>query len=90
MASKFDPQHLVSVAKAAGAKYITFTTRHHDGFSLYDTCGLNDYDSIHSPCGRDLVREFIDACNAGGIVPMLYHTTLDWYYAAPKAEIRMQ
>ena len=73
-------KELVRTAKAAGAKYITLTTRHHDGFSLYDTCGLNDYDAPHSAAGRDLVREFVDACNAGGIVPFFYHTLLDWHH----------
>ena len=52
-------KELVSTAKRAGCKYVTLTTRHHDGFSLYDTCGLNDYDAVHSPAGRDLVREFV-------------------------------
>ena len=78
-ASEFDAHHIVRLAKAAGAKYITLTTRHHEGFSLYDTCGLNEYDAPHSPCGRDLIREFVDACNEEGILPMFYHTTLDWY-----------
>ena len=72
-------KELVSTAKKAGAKYITLTTRHHDGFSLFDTCGLNDYDAPHSPTGRDLVREFVDECNKQGIVPFFYHTLLDWY-----------
>lgn len=72
-------EELVETAKSAGCKYITLTTRHHDGFSLYDTCGLNIYDAPHSACGRDLVREFVDACNAGGIVPFFYHTLLDWH-----------
>jgi len=71
-------KELVKTAKSAGCKYITLTTRHHDGFSLYDTCGLNDYDAPHSACGRDLVREFVDACNEGGVVPFFYHTLLDW------------
>ena len=53
---------LVNTAKSAGCKYITLTTRHHDGFSLFDTCGLNDYDAPHSACGRDLIREFVSAC----------------------------
>ena len=70
---------LVATAKSAGCKYITLTTRHHDGFSLFDTCGLNDFDAPHSACGRDLVREFVDACNEAGIVPFFYHTLLDWY-----------
>ena len=84
LAKEFNPdkdwaKNLVATAKTAGCKYITLTTRHHDGFSLYDTCGLNDYDAPHAKCGRDLVREFVDACNAEGIVPFFYHTLLDWY-----------
>ena len=71
-------RQLVKTAKAAGCRYITLTTRHHDGFSLYDTCGLNDYDAPHSACGRDLIKEFVDACNSAGIVPFFYHTLLDW------------
>ena len=72
-------KQLVTTAKSAGCKYITLTTRHHEGFSLFDTCGLNDFDAPHSACKRDLVREFVDACNAEGIVPFFYHTLLDWY-----------
>jgi len=77
-AEDFDAKEIVSLAKSAGAKYITLTARHHEGFSLYDTKGLNDYDSPHSPAGRDLIKEFVDECNAQGIIPMLYHTTIDW------------
>ena len=72
---------MVLTAKNAGCKYITLTTRHHEGFSLYDTKGLNDFDAPHSPAGRDLIREFVDACNRHGIIPFFYHTTLDWYNA---------
>ena len=80
----FDPapgwaKELVGIAKAAGCKYITLTSRHHDGFSLYDTKGLNDFDAPHALCRRDLVREFVDACNEEGIIPFFYHTLLDWY-----------
>lgn len=78
-AKDFDAVKIAKTAKAAGMKYITLTTRHHDGFSLYDTKGLCDYDAPHSPAGRDLVREFVDACRAEDIMPMFYHTTLDWY-----------
>ncbi len=70
---------LVSAAKKAGAKYITLTTRHHDGFSLYDARGLSDFDAPHSACGRDLVAEFVSACRESGIVPFFYHTLLDWH-----------
>lgn len=78
-AEDFDAEKIVLMAKNAGCKYITLTTRHHEGFSLYDTCGLSDFDAPHSPAGRDLIREFVDACNKYGIMPMFYHTTLDWY-----------
>lgn len=77
-AEDFDAEKLVLLAKEAGCKYITLTTRHHEGFSLYDTCGLNEYDSLHAPAKRDLVREFTDACRKYDIVPFFYHTTLDW------------
>ncbi len=79
-------KELVAVAKSAGCKYITITSRHHDGFSLYDTCGLNDYDAPHSASKRDLIREFVDACNEGGVLPFFYHTLLDWYMESYEAD----
>mgnify|MGYP004646092941 FL=1 len=72
-------KNLVKTAKDAGCKYITLTTRHHDGFSLYDTCGLSEFDAPHSLTGRDLIREFVDECNKEGIIPFFYHTLLDWH-----------
>ena len=60
-AEDFDAEELVLTAKNAGCKYITLTTRHHEGFSLFDTCGLNDFDAPHSPAKRDLIKEFVDA-----------------------------
>lgn len=71
---------LARTAKNAGCKYVNITTRHHDGFSLFDTCGLNTYDAPHSACGRDLIREFVDACRAEGLLPFFYHTLKDWYH----------
>ncbi len=79
-AEDFDAKKIVALAKQAGMKYITLTTRHHDGFSLYDTRGLTDYDVMHTPCGRDLVKEFVEACREEDILPILYHTTLDWVH----------
>ena len=76
--SKSWARELVSTAKKAGAKYICLTTRHHDGFSLYDTKGLNDFDAPHL-IGRDLVKEFVDECRKQGVIPFFYHTLLDWY-----------
>lgn len=77
-AKDYDAKKLVATAKRAGMTYITHTTRHHEGFSLYDTRGLSDLDVTHTPAKRDLVREFIEECRRQGMVPMLYHTTLDW------------
>lgn len=71
-------RELARTAKEAGCKYITLTTRHHDGFSLYDTCGLSDYDAPHA-CGRDLIAEYVDACRAEGLIPFFYHTLIDWH-----------
>lgn len=84
IANRFNPvktwaKELVNTAKKAGCKYITITTRHHDGFSLYDTKGLSDFDVMHKKCKRDLIKEFVDECNKGGIVPLFYHTLLDWH-----------
>ena len=72
-------KRLVATAKSAGARYITLTTRHHDGFSLFDTFGLSEFDAPHSASGRDLVAEFVQECNAENIVPFFYHTLIDWH-----------
>ena len=79
-AEDFDAEKIVLMAKNAGCKYIVLTARHHEGFSLYDTCGLTEYDAVHSPAGRDLIKEYVDACNKHGIAPFFYHTTLDWHH----------
>jgi alpha-L-fucosidase len=77
-AEDFSGRALARLAKRAGMKYVTHTSRHHEGFSLYDTRGLSDWDVMHTPCGRDLIADFTEGCRAEGIVPMLYCTTLDW------------
>ncbi|MEE1053878.1 MAG: alpha-L-fucosidase [Acutalibacteraceae bacterium] len=71
---------IVATAKSAGCKYICLTTRHHEGFSLYDTRGLSDFNAVNSPAKRDLVAEFVDECHKADIVPFFYHTTLDWHH----------
>ncbi|MBR6934464.1 MAG: alpha-L-fucosidase [Clostridia bacterium] len=85
LAMKFKPESMkdiVRTAKAAGCRYVTLTTRHHDGFSLYDTRGLDPedpFDAVHTGAGRDLIAEFVDECRKADIVPFFYHTTLDWH-----------
>lgn len=77
-AKDFNAREWARTAKRAGMKYITLTSRHHDGFSLYNTRGLSPIDVTHTKAGRDLIKEFTEGCRAEGILPMLYHTTLDW------------
>lgn len=77
-AEGFDGAEIAKVARRAGMRYATLTSRHHDGFSLYDTRGLSPYDVTHTPAGRDLVLDFVEGCRSHGITPMLYCTTLDW------------
>lgn len=84
----FNADNIVNLAKRAGMKYITLTTRHHEGFSLYDTRGLSQFDITHTSCKRDLVLEFVGACRRGGIKPILYHTTLDWYQESYKNDFQ--
>lgn len=77
-AADFNGREIAKIARQSGMKYICLTTRHHEGFSLYDTKGLNDYDALHCPAQRDLVMDFVNGCREEGIVPFFYHTTLDW------------
>lgn len=79
-ASHFDAGAIADLAVDAGMKYITFTTRHHDSFSLFHT-RTNDWHSVASPAGRDLVRELADACNARGLGLFLYYSYgADWWH----------
>lgn len=78
-ARDFDADDLVAAAKEMGAGYITLTTKHHEGFFLYDTQGLSTFDAPHSAARRDLVAEFADACHRGGIKPFFYMATYDWH-----------
>ena len=74
----FDAREWVRSIKASGAKYICFTTRHHDGFSLFDTA-VSDYDVIDAtPFKRDIVTELADACHEEGIALHFYYSLLDW------------
>jgi len=78
---KFDAQEWVETAKAAGMRYMVFTTKHHDGFSMFDS-KLTDYKitSPESPYGRDVVRQLADACHEGGLKWGIYYSVWDWYH----------
>ena len=67
-----------ALAKAAGARYAVLTTRHHEGFSLWNS-KVNPYNSYNA-CGRDLVREFVDACRKYDLRIGLYSSLMDWHH----------
>ena len=74
----FNAREWVKAIKASGAKYICFTSRHHDGFSMYDT-KVSDYDIIDaSPFKRDVIAQLSQACAEEGIDFHLYYSLIDW------------
>ncbi len=76
----FDPEAWVSLARTAGMKYITFTARHHDGFSMFDT-KQSDWNIVErTPYGKDIVKMLADECRRQGIKLFLYYSHLDWYH----------
>lgn len=79
---KFDPKHFDATrwakqAKQMGAKYLVFTTKHHDGFALWPT-KFSDYNITKSPYGKDIVKQVVDAYTAEGIDVFLYFSVLEW------------
>lgn len=74
---RFDARQWVSAFKAAGAKYICFTTRHHEGFSMWDT-RWSDYNIMNTPYGKDIVRQLAEECHRQGIKLHLYYSHIDW------------
>lgn len=76
--SKFNADEWVKAFKAAGAKYITFTSRHHDGFSMFAT-KENQYNVVDgTPFHRDVLKEIADACKKHGLKLHVYYSHLDW------------
>jgi alpha-L-fucosidase len=77
--TKFDAREWVRIAKAAGMKYIVITSKHHDGFALFDS-KVSDYDVMATPFKRDILKELADACRAEGIRLGFYHSIMDWHH----------
>jgi alpha-L-fucosidase len=77
--TQFNADAWVAVAKAAGMKYLVLTTKHHDGFCLWNT-RQTDYNIMKSPFGRDVVKELAAACKKGGIGFGTYYSTTDWHH----------
>ncbi|MCX8107403.1 MAG: alpha-L-fucosidase [Verrucomicrobiae bacterium] len=79
--TNFNAREWVAIAKQAGMKYLVFTSRHHDGFSMFDT-KASDYKitSPRSPFQRDVVRELADACHEANLRFGLYYSQPDWHH----------
>lgn len=77
--SKFDAKEWVKVVKASGAKYITITSRHHEGFSLWPTKVDDGYNVANTPFKRDILGELAAACKEEGLQLNFYYSLMDWH-----------
>jgi alpha-L-fucosidase len=75
----FDPRAWAREARRAGMRYFVVTTKHHDGFCLWDS-DLTDYKVTNTPWGRDLIGPMVEAFRAEGLRVGFYHSLLDWHH----------
>ncbi len=75
----YDPAQWARLAKQAGMKYFVITTKHHDGFCLWDS-QLTDYKATNTPAGRDLIAPMVEAFRAEGLKVGFYHSLIDWHH----------
>ena len=78
-AVKFDARKWARTAKAAGMKYMVLTTRHHDGFCLFES-RCSSFQAMNSAAHKDFVREYVDACREEGLKVGFYYSPLDWRF----------
>ncbi len=77
---EFNPAEWVRIAKDAGMKYITITSKHHDGFAMFDS-KISDYNIVkRTPYGKDALKMLADECQRQGIKLFFYHSQLDWHH----------
>jgi len=79
--SKFDPHAFVDLARAAGQQYMVFTTKHHDGFCMFDT-SYTEYKITNAPYGKDIVKQLADACKERGMPLGFYYSPPDMHHPA--------
>jgi alpha-L-fucosidase len=75
----YDPERWAAAAAGAGMKYFVITTKHHEGFCLWDSA-LTDYKAPNTPAGRDLLRPMVEAFRGAGLRVGLYHSLIDWHH----------
>ncbi len=75
----FDPTEWARKAKEAGMKYAVITTKHHDGFNMFDS-DYTDYKVTNTPYGKDIIKEWVDAFRAEGLGVGFYYSLIDWHH----------
>jgi len=75
----FDPVDWAKKAKAAGMKYAVITTKHHDGFNMFES-EHTDYNIMNTPYGKDIIKEWVDAFRAEGLGIGFYYSLIDWHH----------
>ncbi|WP_207343693.1 alpha-L-fucosidase [Arthrobacter sp. E3] len=75
----YDPREWAKSAKAAGMEYVVLTTKHHEGFCLWDSA-LTDYKATNTPAGRDLLVPYVQALREAGLKVGFYHSLIDWHH----------
>jgi len=75
----YDPREWARLAKEAGMRYMVLTSKHHEGFCLWDS-DLTDYKAPNTPAGRDLLRPFVEAARAEGLRVGFYYSLIDWHH----------
>ncbi|QGY47223.1 alpha-L-fucosidase [Maribellus comscasis] len=75
----FDPSEWAKKAKAAGMKYAVITSKHHEGFTMFDS-KFTDYKVTNTPYGKDIIKEWIEAFRAEGLGVGLYYSLIDWHH----------
>ena len=83
---KFDPRKWARLAKDAGMKYMVFTTKHHNGFCMYNT-ETTDYNIMNTPFGQDATKAFVEACREEGLAVGFYFSPEDFYYLYKKGKL---
>lgn len=78
-ADRYDPSAWAAQARRAGMRYAVLTSKHHDGFCLWDS-ELTEFKATNTPAKRDLVADFVEAFRAEGLAVGLYHSLIDWHH----------
>ena len=82
----YDPKQWARAAREAGFKWVVITTKHHDGFSLWDT-DYSDFKVTNTPHGKDLLKPFVEAFRAEGLRVGFYYSVIDWHHPHNRVDV---